>query len=282
MPSTPAAFVSITVSPQYLRTLDQFDNRQELLYALSDAIAQHGEKWTTSGIVHGNINLNTIRIGNMHGPPGTRGILVNNHQSPSATPVAFQSVMSIVEAIPGRMSRTVALDYVDDLESFYYVLAYICTTFSGPHTKLATSTIPSPIKCIWSISEDGSLSSRIYKASFLEKETNLKFFRYGVGRGRVTPYFSSRDIIESLLEDLHCVLRYRYLRKVGGGGIDARPEGLASEELQALLRQEANDDYFSFKAFIEYAIDHLDVNDGHSPKTPRPLIPSPPCLICTS
>lgn len=171
--------------------------------------------------------------------------------------------MSIVKAVSG-CTCAIALDYVDDLESFYYVLAYICTTFSGPDTKLATSTIPSPIKCVWSISEDGSLSSRIFKASFLEKETNLRFFKYGVGRGCVTPYFARQGIIESLLEDLHCILRYRYLRKVGGGGIDARPTTLDLEELQALLAEEANDDYFRFKACIEYAIELLDASDGRS------------------
>lgn len=32
--------VTITISPQYLRTLDQFEDRKELLYALSDAIAR--------------------------------------------------------------------------------------------------------------------------------------------------------------------------------------------------------------------------------------------------
>lgn len=35
----------------------------------------------TSGVVHGNINLETIRIGNVYGPPGTRGFLVGNQQS---------------------------------------------------------------------------------------------------------------------------------------------------------------------------------------------------------
>lgn len=166
--------------------------------------------------------------------------------------------MSIVRTIPGSKCP-VALNYVDDLESFYYVLAYICTTFSGPQTKLSTSTIPSTIKRVWSIVEDGSLSSRISKASFLEKETNLQFFRYGKGSGCITPYFSCHGIIEALLEDLHCVLRYRYLRRAGGGGLDT---DLCSEELQAIMREEANDDYFRFKQCIEYAIGLLDASHG--------------------
>jgi len=47
MSSAAAAFiakndvhVSISVSPQNSRTIDQFENRKELLYALSDAIAR--------------------------------------------------------------------------------------------------------------------------------------------------------------------------------------------------------------------------------------------------
>jgi hypothetical protein len=43
-----------------------------------------------SGVVHGNINLETIRIGDMHGPPGTRGVLVENQHS------SVRSVLLIV------------------------------------------------------------------------------------------------------------------------------------------------------------------------------------------
>ena len=35
-----SASVGITVSPQYSRTLDQFENQRELLHALYDAIAR--------------------------------------------------------------------------------------------------------------------------------------------------------------------------------------------------------------------------------------------------
>jgi hypothetical protein len=57
------------------------------------------------------------------------------------------------------------------------------------------------------------------------------------------------------------------MRKVGE--ISGRPTGLSSR-LQALLREEAKNDYFRFRACIEYAIELLDVNDGYlsAPKLP--------------
>lgn len=107
-----SAIVTITVAPQYLRSLDQFENRKELLYALSDAIARkylswlwsplvshyffladNERKWMASGVVHGNINLDMIRIGNMHGPPGTRGVLVDNQHSL----VSFEGFLVVID-----------------------------------------------------------------------------------------------------------------------------------------------------------------------------------------
>jgi hypothetical protein len=38
--------------------------------------------------------------------------------------------------------------------------------------------------------------------------------------------------------------------------------GLNSEELEALMMEEANDDYFRFKQCIDYAIGLMDANDG--------------------
>jgi len=50
-----------------------------------------------SGVVHGNINLNTIRIGNMHGLPGTRGVLVDDHQSSPVSSV-FLVIINLIDA----------------------------------------------------------------------------------------------------------------------------------------------------------------------------------------
>jgi hypothetical protein len=84
---------------------------------------------------------------------------------------------------------------------------------------------------------------------------DLRYFSYRQGANCVTPYFSSYRIFETLSEDLHGVLRYRFLRKAEG--IDPRPADLNSEELRALLWADANGDYCRFKECIEYAIGPL-------------------------
>ena len=172
---------------------------------------------------------------------------------------------SILKALPGP-PHDIILDYVDDLESFYYVVAYICTTFSGPRTQLAPADIPSSIKSIWFMSEDGSLSSQISKASSLEKGRRLKFFEFRVGRNCLTPYFSTNcNIFELLLQDLHGVLRYHYLRRVVGQGFSARAlESSDLRELGTLLKEESEDDYYKFKASIDFAVGLLDASDNRS------------------
>jgi hypothetical protein len=57
---------------------------------------ENGQKWMTSGVVHGNINLDTIRIGNMYGPPGTRGVLVDNEDSPVSS-VLLVMVVDVID-----------------------------------------------------------------------------------------------------------------------------------------------------------------------------------------
>lgn len=81
------------------KTLDQFESRQEVLFALRDAVvggslftsvllfmelmyiySENQAKWNASQVAHGNISINTICIGDIKSA-GARGFLINPEYS---------------------------------------------------------------------------------------------------------------------------------------------------------------------------------------------------------
>ena len=80
------------------RTLDQFESRQEVLFALRDTVAgkslstsfvicalmyfypANQVKWNASQVAHGDISIDTICIGD-NKSPGARGFLINREDS---------------------------------------------------------------------------------------------------------------------------------------------------------------------------------------------------------
>lgn len=80
------------------RTLDQFESRQEVLFALRDAIAgesyppclllvsfihfysAHQVQWNATQVAHGNVSVDTICIGDADSP-GARGFLIGLEES---------------------------------------------------------------------------------------------------------------------------------------------------------------------------------------------------------
>ncbi|KAF8971763.1 hypothetical protein BDZ97DRAFT_2025280 [Flammula alnicola] len=124
--------------------IEDFENPQDLLFAYRDAIAGH-QNLLNIGILHRDVSINNILIGKPGSPPGNRGILIDldmavrinvaerSVQADFRTGTrAFQSP-NVIQSC-GRTNMT--QDYLDDLESFYYVLCWVCFGYSGPKTIL--------------------------------------------------------------------------------------------------------------------------------------------------
>lgn len=225
------------------RTLHQFESRQEVLFALRDAIAAHQVQWNASQVAHGNISIDTICIGDTESP-GARGFLISLEEStkPNGVPTFHSAAAVSREIFPS--SKFLPLDYFDDLESFYYVLAYICIAFTEPYTCL--SNIPRTVS-VWATnpqSEKAALAKRAIMSGS------------GIEYGHVQPYFGT-FIFETLLEDLHTILKYRNEKRT------ARELNSSSFTTREMVRKESDEDYEDFLERFDWAIEVMeDFGDG--------------------
>ncbi|KAH9482156.1 hypothetical protein JR316_0004251 [Psilocybe cubensis] len=140
------------VLKHYGRSVKYFSSKLQLLHALYDAVAGHKRMWL-KGVLHRDISLENILFGQEGAQVGNRGILIDldsaikvndSQRSNTATrsgrlrpgTCTYQSIallygpqwdISGVESPPQ--------DHLDDLESFFYVLAWICMRYNGPGIK---------------------------------------------------------------------------------------------------------------------------------------------------
>ncbi|KAF8167303.1 hypothetical protein B0H34DRAFT_10385 [Crassisporium funariophilum] len=179
----------------YDRTLDKFQNKKELLCGLRDAIAGHSNLFK-AGILHRNISPSNIMIGMSECTDGNRGILIDlssaqkvdldfplvDHRIGTRT---FQSIA----VLRSDTARTV-IDYLDDLESFFYVLCWICSGFIGPNMQVKERPVN-----LDSWASDDPQCSECAKLSFIHSPIDENF---------VTPYFGAP--FHRILEDLRMIL----------------------------------------------------------------------------
>lgn len=123
-------------------------------------------------------------------------------------------------------------DHLDDLESFFYVLCWICFGFSGPGKKL--NPFPKTLSK-WE-STDPELAADAKKGMFYLGLENT---------GETTPFFG--DIFQELLEDLHGFFQAHVARKFSiskRGQIPSLPD----------LIPESSQHYETVLGFVDNAI----------------------------
>ncbi|KAF8573423.1 hypothetical protein K439DRAFT_1642992 [Ramaria rubella] len=114
--------------------LDHFASKLELVGAFHDCVMAHRELYFKAGIIHRDISLGNLLI-NRGGQEGNRGLIIDFDQAIRAD-VVSRNPPHMVGTLP-FISRNVLSGegphtYFDDLESFYYVFAYIATGCTGP------------------------------------------------------------------------------------------------------------------------------------------------------
>ncbi|KIM49614.1 hypothetical protein M413DRAFT_35636, partial [Hebeloma cylindrosporum] len=126
----------------YGKSIVEFDTADEVLFAFRDAIAGHQNLWN-SNILHRDVSINNILIGIPGAEEGWRGVLIDLDMAiwlDRAASLAeadfrtgtraFQSVRVLKSFLPKK--ARMCHDYLDDLESFFYVLIWICIGYSQP------------------------------------------------------------------------------------------------------------------------------------------------------
>ena len=231
--------------------VESFPPRFLFAYLMYFYYSVHQSIWNRYQVAHGNISINTIFIGDTK-YPGTRGFLINLENStvrlfllketedrsfslfktPNGDP-RFQSAAAISKDI-FPSSKFPPVDYFDDLESFYYVLAHICIAFTKLHTL--HPNLPYNVS-VWAI------NSRFEKSN-LTKTAIIS--GSGVEHGHVQPYFG-RFIFSALLEDLHTIFK-------------AFSSWPVTKEM---IRKDSDEDYEDFLERPDWAIGVIeDFEDG--------------------
>ncbi|KAF9048894.1 hypothetical protein BJ165DRAFT_1067039 [Panaeolus papilionaceus] len=114
-----------------------FSSRLQLLEALRDAVQGHWNLWKKKGVLHRDISKNNILLGNSDAAKGFRGVLIDldlaiytkrdkslfEKDSRTGTH-AFQSFI-ILSTQPHQARYAAPHDYLDDLESFFWVLIWL-------------------------------------------------------------------------------------------------------------------------------------------------------------
>ncbi|KAF5340958.1 hypothetical protein D9611_006035 [Ephemerocybe angulata] len=161
------------VLEHYGHMLCNFKTRFELMSSLRDAIVEH-RKLFRKGVLHRDISLQNILFGLEDAPEGRRGIIIDLDMAiwtnrakdeigkdPRTGAHFYHSVALLLGQDPYYQPAP-AQDYLDDLESFFYVLCHIVCAFKGPHQ-------PKPLP---SVVEDFKLLSprtaAAHKRTFLE------------------------------------------------------------------------------------------------------------------
>ncbi|KAJ2911438.1 hypothetical protein MD484_g8976, partial [Candolleomyces efflorescens] len=126
------------VMKAYGKTLRHFTSVKELLYALRDAIAGHRAMYK-KGTLHRDISLYNILLGKPETAPGYRGILIDfdmaihysleGSNTPENWLIGTRHFQSIAVLSSSQYTNPLPRDHLDDLESFFYVLAHILMAY---------------------------------------------------------------------------------------------------------------------------------------------------------
>ncbi|KIJ52412.1 hypothetical protein M422DRAFT_776073 [Sphaerobolus stellatus SS14] len=215
------------------KLLSDFASRKELLLAFHDAVLAHRNLYQIAGILHRDISIRNILI-NPEGEEGNRGILIDldnavrvgdKSEYATQTNVGTYRFMSTNVLI-----RNLQQIYIDDLESFYYVLCWIMCRYEEPGQE--TDSLPYPVS-EWDDTDTGF-------------PCKIKHMMDGNwDKGEFQPYFGTS--LPSLARDLGLFLRDRVCRY-----------GLGEEERGAFPER----DYEEYLSLIRHAINELEIEES--------------------
>ncbi|KDR85790.1 hypothetical protein GALMADRAFT_234869 [Galerina marginata CBS 339.88] len=275
--------------------IDMFNSAQEVLYAFRDAIAGHRNLWNAK-ILHRDVSVNNILIGANPFDIGNRGLIIDLDmairidrdkslagQDFRTGTRAFQSV-NVLNSYSSETS-TVPHDYLDDLESFFYVLCWICCghdrpkpqDFTGRHpTSLPEKTnprkiVPFPAYLIKWETHDPSQAADSKRSMFI-----VPRFTY-----RITTLFKEEagPVFPNLLEKLYQFFKEHMVRKMAFLDDDTRPSLMelvptAAGHYEAVLKifDDAIAEFLSFTASVK-AQEHTEAL-ASTPAAPAPTTPT--------
>ncbi|KAI0855673.1 serine/threonine-protein kinase Sgk2 [Xylaria cubensis] len=124
----------IVISPAG-RVISKFDSIKELLEAMRDAIRAHHSLYTVGGLLHCDISPNNIIITDPKTADGFKGMLIDLDLAKQYT-VRSEEQTGTKQFMAVGVLRKYPHNYRHDLESFFYVLLWMCAGTSWRKPQL--------------------------------------------------------------------------------------------------------------------------------------------------
>ncbi|OAA35271.1 serine/threonine-protein kinase Sgk2 [Metarhizium rileyi] len=119
------------------RVLSDFSTIQELLEALRDAIRAHRSLYIKGGILHGDISSNNIIIPSSRNANSFKGMLIDLDlaKEQDSSPGGTRHRTGTIQFMAVEVLRGEHHTYRHDLESFFYVLLWMCARCAWHRVK---------------------------------------------------------------------------------------------------------------------------------------------------
>ncbi|KAF6760823.1 hypothetical protein DFP72DRAFT_881533 [Ephemerocybe angulata] len=152
--------------------LYQFTSQRQMIAALRDAIQGHFNL-LRAGVLHSDVSAENILFGEDDSAVGLRGVLIDldmarHSNGPTAEKLEdthpgtllYQSICLLDSRKPAfaRIPR----DYLDDLESFFYVLCHLLYGYEGVNTPAPDAFRPGSLLARWEDMDTENASNRKY------------------------------------------------------------------------------------------------------------------------
>ncbi|KAF8648221.1 hypothetical protein AX16_006359 [Volvariella volvacea WC 439] len=133
----------LMIFEEYGSSIVEFSSYEDLLLAYKDAIAGH-EQLLKNKIYHRDVHPDNIVFGTSMKDEGNRGLIIDLGMGVSIVQTQSQkhdlrSGLHAFRSIKSLTFPKLATDYLDDLESFFYILLWICIAYKEakiPHDEL--------------------------------------------------------------------------------------------------------------------------------------------------
>ncbi|KAJ2914094.1 hypothetical protein MD484_g6314, partial [Candolleomyces efflorescens] len=248
----------------YGQPINKFTSAKELLYSLRDAIEGH-RQLLKKGVLHRDIAIHNILKGRPGAEPGQRAVIIDLdmallYTTDSVEPTDWRignSLYQPISALRGHgMAEPLVHDHLDDLESFFYVLAYIMHVYDS---RGVFHSIPNTFRA-WIEYGDNPDVLALLKQGFLVQSTISMEFSDRWPATYLVLFYDFRGFIEKVFRQKDVVINDR--------PADGR------DELKR-LRLRADEHYDYILGLFDRAISTLEKDEAAaSPTALPPLVMS--------